>query len=622
MSSRKTGRPLLTRRQTLAGLGAGLAASCTPQGTAPDAGADRDAGPTALDGGLDAGAPDAGLDGGVVDGGAVDGGADAGAPGLDGGVDAGPANVIWPAQTAGYVSALPGLTGFGTDSFGGSGRDGAPGRVTVFFLNDLSTATVNNAVAGYTRIREGSLRGFAAVPSPKVLIPTVSGTVNLGSDWRPGSYCDVYGQFAPGDGLVFRNTIGSAPNGYGAGATTAAHQRWWHVDMRAGDDAGGVEPGNRDSLYAGSAATDGYAGGGHNLYLNCAFLWSLDESVDAYYGLDLTTFAYCVFGEPLHLSIHDDGGVDSHGYGPVFGPGYRWDRLCFQRNLFAHAAARQPYVAALRLALANNVFYNPGDTSGNIASILQLVVDYDAPTPTTAAMLTNWVNNLVVKGPDSHPTALNVVQMDATTQQPAGSMGYLRGNAVDGYSFATQDALRSGAFPSGWSQGALLQGAWPSGWGGAFEGLYSMGSATAPNGFSALEKRGLAQRIFDSVGPHPGRRHPANRATTLAAQVLAQLDGSGDRGHTVNSVDGTAAPSGWPDVTRRFAPNAGGWPAIATVTENPFNPSQWHAPLPLDGNAPDDRVLTSGTFANGLGKAGLTALEAWALTERYRVGGA
>jgi len=32
-------------------------------------------------------------------------------------------------------------------------------------------------------------------------------------------------------------------------------------------------------------------------------------------------------------------------------------------------------------------------------------------------------------------------------------------------------------------------------------------------------------------------------------------------------------------------------------------------------------VLTSGTFDNGLSKVGLTAIEAWALTERYRRGG-
>ncbi len=606
-------RRRLTRRQALLGLGAGLAATrctTTPAGPGADAGSSADAG-------FDAGAADAGFDAGARDAG-VDAGTDAG---TDGGADAGTPVALWPTQAAGYVSAIPGLTGFGMDSFGGSGRDGAPGRVTVFFLNDLSTATVNDAVPGYTRIRQGTVKGFAAVPSPKVLIPTVSGYVNERADWRPGSYCDVYGQFAPGDGLVFRQTIGSAPISYGATPQTATHQRWWHLDFRVGDDAAGIAPALRDGAYAGSAATDGSGGSGQNVYLNCAFLWSLDELVDAYYGLDLTTFAYCVFAEPLHKSIHDDGGIDSHGYGPILGPGYRWDRLCFQRNLFAHAAARQPYVAALRLAIANNLVYNPADTSGNEASVLQLVVDYDAPAPTTTAMLTNWVANLVVRGPDGNPNGIRVVAMDAANPHPAGSMGHLFGNAVDGWSFSTQDALRTGGFPAGWSQPSLLQAAWPAGWGASREGVAALGASNAPDGLTATEKRAFAQRIHQSVGPRPGRAHPANRATAIAAHALARLSGSGDPGQTVNSVDGAADPSGWPDTSRRFAPNAGGWPAIATVTENPFNPSSWHAPLPLNGNAPDDRVLTSGTFANGLSKAGLTAIEAWALTERYRIGG-
>lgn len=554
----------------------------------------------------------------------VDGGDDAGvgdgAPGFDGSNDGSPPGAsTWPLQATPFVSSIPGVGGYGMDSFGGSGRDGVEGRVTVFLLSDLGTGTVNDQVVGYTRIREGTLKGFAAVAGPKVLVPVRSGYVNESGELRAGSFCDLYGQFAPGDGLVFRQTIPTSVVTYGT--TSAQHQRYWHLDLRAGDDAGGVIPSNRDGAYAGSAAQDGYAGGSHNLYVNCAFLWTLDEIVDAYYGLDLATFVYCVFGEPLHKSIHDDGGIDSHGYGPILGPGYRWDRLSMQRNLFAHAADRQPMVAALRLAIANNLVYDPADTSGNEATVLSLTVDYDAPSPTKTPMLTNWVSNMIVRGPSSYAASVRPIRMPPELAHPVGSRGCVLGNRVDGWTFASQASLLTGGgYPSGWLASALLLAAWPEGWGAQGEGLRAIGVGDSPNGASLADRRAFAKAIFDTVGPRPGRSHPANRATAIAAQALAYLDGTTGAGGAVNSVDGNADPSGWPDVSKRFAPNAGGWPAIATVTENPFAPKAWHAPLPLNGNAPDDRVLKSGIFSNGRSKVGLTAIEAWALEERFRQG--
>jgi hypothetical protein len=580
----------LSRRRALHALGGLWALACSSDPPASDAdagdsGATGDSGPP----------PDASADGGP------------------------PGPSVWPLQTTSFVSAIPGVGGYGMDSFGGSGRDGAEGRVTVFLLDDLGTGTVNAPVAGYTRIRAGTLKGFAAVSGPKVLVPVRSGYVNESGELRAGSYCDLYGQFAPGDGLIFRQTIPTSVVTYGT--TSAQHQRYWHLDLRTGDDPGGILPSNRDGAYAGSAAQDGYAGGSHNLYVNCAFLWTLDEIVDAYYGLDLASFVYCVFGEPLHESIHDEGGIDSHGYGPILGPGYRWDRLAMQRNLFAHAADRQPMVAALRLALANNLIYDPADTRGNEATVLFLTVDYDAPAPTSTPMLTNWVANMIVRGPSSFAGGVRAIRMTPQLAHPAGSRGCILGNRVDGWTFATQASLLDGGgYPSGWLTSALLAAAWPEGWGAQGEGVRAIGAGDSPNGATPAERRAFAKAIFDTVGPRPGRVHPANRATAIAAQVLAYLDGTTGAGGAVNSVAGTADPSGWPDTAKRFAPNAGGWPTIATVVEDPFAPKAWHAPLPLNGNAPDDRVLKSGTFTNGRSKAGLTAIEAWALEERFRQG--
>lgn len=529
----------------------------------------------------------------------------------------------WRVQQPGYISALPGHGGYGMDSYGGSGRHTTPGNVTVFFLDDFTTGSTVSAAypGGYTRILHGNMEGFVAAASPKICVPIKSGTVNMGNDVRPGSYMDFYGQFAPGDGVLFRATQPSSIVSFGS--STASHQRWWHLDCRIGDDASGIADEDRDAAVVGGYSTSGVNAPDYNVHINCCYGWSLDEIVDGYYGGGLLSFLYCAFIEPMHKSFHDDGGgIDMHGYGPILGSGYRFNKVSIQRCFFGHISSRQPSIAAISFAYANNWIYNPGDSAGNIANGIELHVDYDAASPYASPMYSNIYANMVTKGPDGY-TSFNAVYMDPANQHPSGSQGYIGKNCVNGWAYSAQSDLMAGTFPGSWLQSGIVANAWPGSWGSAGEYVNEIGTATTPNGFSSAERIAFANLMYNSVGPCPGNRRSSDRAGIVLGHGLARETGSGSQGECVNSVAGTDAESGWPNSSLRFLPNAGGWPTISTVTEtDPLgSPTYWHAPMPLNGTEPDDRILSSGTFSNGRSKVGYTAIEAWAIEEHLQQGG-
>lgn len=532
----------------------------------------------------------------------------------------------FPLQSVGYVSMVPGSSGFGYENYGGSGRDGATGRVTVVLINDFTAGTACDAVPGYTRIYEGNIQCCVSTAGPKACIPVAEGVIDLDSDVRLGSYVDYYGQFAPGIGVVWRNTYPSASISFCS--SVATNQRIWHADLRVGDDAPGIPTPERDSASVGGCSDAGSPALSLIAYINGFIGWSVDELFDGYYCGDNLAFHANVIAEPLGKSIHDDQGtvddgtgVEAHPYGPVLGPGYRCDRVSFQRNVFAHMQSRQPFISALRFAYANNIVYNPGDTDGNDADGLRLSNDYDAATPNTSAMNANIVRNLFIAGPDSTSTfrAITVDPngTDPTTRLPAGSQGYIAGNAARGWTFANQLALKTGTFPSGFDAGAVISAATPAGWGADLSGLLAVGSTSDPNDPSDAEMTTFVTAICAHAGPRPSVTGASNRARTVCGHVLARLAGSGDEGQAANSVSGVSSPAGWPNIALRFSPNVGGYPSAGSSTVDVFDGTGTctGVPMPLNGTAPDDRILATGTFSNGFSKAGYGTLEAWAFDE-------
>lgn len=540
----------------------------------------------------------------------------------------------FPTQsTGGAVSMVPGAYGFGYDNYGGSGRDGAEGRVTVFLIDEFTSGTVSAAVSGYTRILHGNIGGCAAASSPKVCIPIEEGIIDLDTDIRPGSYFDYYGQFAPGIGVIWRHTIPNPTNSFCS--SVATNQRWWHGDFRVGDDAPGIASGERDAAYLAGCSDAGSPAVSNIAWINNFIGWSVDEAGDGYYCGDNFAFHGNVIAEAFDLSIHDDTdtpddgtGVDRHGYGPIMGEGYRCDHVAFQRNVFAHLAGRQPNIAVLNFAFANNISYNTGDSDSNIGQIVRLNNDYGAATPGSTAMYANIVRNLFMAGPNSagtvHAITVDPTGGESSTRLPAGSQGYIADNAVRGWTYASQTAMKSGTFPSGFDAGAVISAAMPTGWGSDLSGLLDIGSGTNPNDFSDADMLTFATTVCNQAGPRPDVTDSSNRARTVCGHIINRLDGVGDEGQVVNSVSGTSSPGGgaWPNISLRFTPNAGGYPTAGSGSIDVFTGSGIDAgAMPLNGTTPDDRVQASGTFCNGFSAVGYTAIEKWAGNQHlYRIG--
>lgn len=541
-----------------------------------------------------------------------------------------PSGGYWPLQTTSFLSAHPGHGGFGYESYGGSGRHTTPGNVTVFFLNDLGTGTVNNAWPGKTRFRQGTLRGFASVAGPKICVPIKSGIINLGSDFRIGSYCDFYGQAAPGDGLILRGTIPQVVESFAGAYPTSSHVRFWHMDVRPGDDVGGVDPSNRDGGNFGGAGSDGTGASkpvpSYNLFINCNFNWSIDEIFEEYAGSANNGICYTVFGEALHKSanLKTINGVPtyvSHGYGSLFGGAYRNTNLSIQRCIYAHMAGRQAMAASLQFAFVNNLIYNPGDTDGNFPQCVRLISDYDSNSPDPGPFRSNIVGNVFLAGPNT-PSTVYCVAMDpggsdVASRQPAGSTGYIAKNAAYGITAASQLALKAGTFPSAFDSGSLITAAWPSGFGADMSGIVDIEpGVTNPNSFSQTAIQNFVTNLAAVVGPRPNKTGAYSRARTIANHCVAGITGVGDEGACVNSVAGTSDPNNWPTGIAsgtRYSPNAGGYPTITSIEIDPFSPgAEWHAAFPVNASGePDDSIITSGTFSNSRSKVGYTVIEAF-----------
>lgn len=538
--------------------------------------------------------------------------------------------LIWADQSVGYRSALPGASGYGFDSYGGFGQhptNPVPNTTNLIFVDDTGSGTSTSAHPTEPRTWFGTLRGAQSLAqslhasdpaTPIVVLLTRSGAIDVKSDLRFGSYVTLAGHFSPTTTILRHAQLSTA---IAFGTSTAIQNQWLHLDNRMDDDSAGIPPTDRDAAYMGSVTTGGEVA--QNIAINCGFLHSSDEIVDAYTGVDLLAFHGCVFGEPLHYGIRNDGTLP-HGFGPIIGQQYRAGRVSFARNLFAHIAARHPLIAALRFAFANNLIYNPGDPDGNIANLIELVNDYDAPSLNTAPMYTNVEQNLVVRGVNGYSGGTRFVYMDPASQHPAGSQGYLAGNQVDGWTYASQSALTSGTFPSGWLQASRIAAAWPAGW----ENITTISASANPNGASAAEKLAFAQRIYQTVGPKPGYTDTTyNRCRAIAAHVIARLSGSGDQGRCINSISGSYTGA-FPNISERFAPSA--YPAVgngipatfptpASVAMNPYSPGPYAAtpcPLVADGR---DTPYTSGVFSNGKSRAGYTPLQEWVIEQHWDV---
>ena len=237
---------------------------------------------------------------------------------------------------------IPGAAGYRHGTV--AGRGGTVYKVTN--LNASGAGSLKACVDGTT--------------GPRICVFEVSGIIRLTSDLMiRNSKLTIAGQTAPSPGIMIRGA---------ALRIQASDVLVQHIRVRAGDD-----PTARIRTIAirsrSKAATTKPV---KNIVIDhCSFSWAIDEIASVWGPHDNITFTNNIFSEPLNESIHptDDGtGVETHGFGVLFGSSADGGRVTMVGNLLAHIVERNPLSRARELVFVNNLVYNRANMDVDLQS--------------------------------------------------------------------------------------------------------------------------------------------------------------------------------------------------------------------------------------------------------------
>lgn len=513
----------------------------------------------------------------------------------------------WPNQPAdGRIHALPGINIYGSDSYGGSGRN-TGGNVDIVLVTSLANTNTISAVSGlganvYEGTLEGALKFDAGARAKQIILcrsgsPSIrKGIISVGSNWS------LWGQFAPVPGFWPRGLRLS--NG-------GNHWQLWHLPLYLGEDVFTPLPQEQDQGDALRMVGTATAAASKWICINCEFSRTTDELVDAFNGMDSGGFIYCAFLEAVGYT--DANGIHRTQYGPLFGgAGARpARRLSIERSFFAHNTARNPWLTVGEAYLANNLGYNLGRLPSNGENVPGIGPQITNQFGFTQPMHFNVVRSMFVRGPNNTATISGVyVQLSQGQEFPVGSGVYIWGCVQHGWSNPASQSgfLISNASSNFQFQTTVRTGALPSGRLTGLGDTYRIAqNAAAP---TAAEKQAFFDLIADSVGIMPSSRGTTyGRVQNALNQCQARLNG---------------ATGGASQLVRNSA-EAGGWWTVPNVLVNPTNPvnpgqhDHWHAPLPTAASR--HTPYTSGTFSNGASRVGYTPMEVWAIEQHWYRGG-
>lgn len=466
-----------------------------------------------------------------------------------------------------YLSVVPGRASWGHDQ----GQGPARGGTAVFLVDNLtSTATTGGSFDSATGIGVGPMRWACRYPGPKVIIPIRSGYMELGETWLAATSNTTFaGQFAPGDGLIFRN--GRCTSG------DSTDMLFWHVQSYLGDDFAERNVGDATGGSGQSVA--------RHVWDHCEMAWSMDEAVDYYIMNESVTLDACAVMEPLAQE-------HNHNFGALFDADqnrldFNATRVAVMNTLFAHCSYRSPMMRVLRGAVANCTIYNNANVNGTGWGI-------QFAGPLAAPARTNAIRNLHVRGPNNG-SKHNMIVSDGL---PAGSRGGVRGNAVHGWSPTSQAELvtRANSSPTDWYSGDLLADAWPPAW--VEDNFHAPAAGVVATNDEVHAWVDRFARVWGARPAHPRRK---GRVAAIVQQIRNRVNGEGSAGGYVTDVEA-----------------AGGWPVLENTLVDPANPgTHWHAPLPP--KASWATVHTSGTFPDGVSRVGYNVLDEWLYLQHLKV---
>jgi hypothetical protein len=412
------------------------------------------------------------------------------------------------ATAAQALPVIRGAAGYGMETT--AGRGGTVHRVT----------NVNASGAG-------SLKACIDATGPRICVFEVSGTIRLTSDLMVrNDRLTIAGQTAPSPGIMIRGA---------ALRIQASHILVQHLRVRAGDDANGPDPSNRDALKLEGTTSKPVT----NVVIDhCSFGWSIDEIASVWGPHDNITFSNNIFAEPLHQSTHmtDDGSTtENHGFGVLLGSSASGGRITMVGNLFAHNVERNPLSRARELVFVNNLVYN------------RVNADIDIQSQDGRTTRSSVVGNVFLRGPNYRGTTRPIyVRTNTSYSLLLGSRVYVHDNyAPETSSSRTGTAL------------VVLTG------GDVLSGLLQL--STAPVWNTGLTARATAnnavyERVLTNAGARPSDRDSVDR------RIVSNVRNR--NGRVINCVSSNGST--------RCQLNAGGWPSYAQNTRRltlPSNPN-------------------------------------------------
>ena len=234
------------------------------------------------------------------------------------------------AKGAQAAKIFPGAEGFGTESSGGRGGE-------VCFVTNLND------------IGKGSLRSCVDQEGPRIVIFKVGGTIAVSKPIKISEpYISIYGQTAPGSGILVRATLDSRSSPMVIETHDVLVQ---HLRLRAGSSIQSTCC--RDALRIGNEDP----GNVYNVVLDHNSLsWGTDQIANTWFDSNNLTLSYNIISE----SLHDNGSNDEGpaGRGLLIGSEGAHS-ISIHHNLIAHSYQRNPMLKTSgTVDVVNNVIHH------------------------------------------------------------------------------------------------------------------------------------------------------------------------------------------------------------------------------------------------------------------------